>query len=217
MFQKEVYIMNRKLLYLIGISVVLIIILAVLLSINNNSINYNNETAKSELITKTYDEKTFSYIMKKVDSGENTIKINRFNIKPQCIRKTDCGGYAIYNLKSGKELYLFFNEEKKIIEYATVDKFISSDDILKYENGNANDILSLGRGVSITTSGTAKETLIYFLNDDKIGYVKFDNIIFTGDEKISNIEIGSNEEFLKSYKELNWQPYILPMDRYLER
>lgn len=193
---------------------ILIIAFFFVLFINNNSIRYDNKTPKNEMITRVYDEKNFSSIMKSVDSRANKIKINQLNIKPQCIRKTDCGGYAIYNLKTSKELYIFFNEEKRIIAYTTVNKFASSDEIMQYKNGNASDVLGLGSGVSITTSGTANELLIYFLCDGKVGYVRFNDIIFDGNEKIDEIMISSNDEYLEAYEVLNWQPYILPMDRY---
>ena len=84
---------------------------------------------------------------------------------------------------------------------------------MQYKNGTANDVLNLGSGVSIATSGNAKELLIYFLSDDKVGYVRFNEIVFDGNEEIEEIIIKTNEEYLEAYKVLNWQPYILPIDR----
>jgi len=194
--------------------IILIIAISIVLIVKHNSLKFDNETPKNELHTKVYNEKHFSSILKNVDSKSGNVKIHQLDIKPQCIRKTDDGGYAIYRLESGKELYIFFNEKKRIIAYTTVDNFVSSDDIIQYKNGNASDVLSLGSGISITTSGTATELLIYFLTDNKVGYVRFNEIIFDGDEEIEEIIIKTNEEYLEAYEAFNWQPYILPMDRY---
>lgn len=206
--------MKRKIKFLGYLAIVMVFSFLICSIFNSYYIRYDNKTPKNEMITRVYDEKNFSSIMKSVDSRANKIKINQLNIKPQCIRKTDCGGYAIYNLKTSKELYIFFNEEKRIIAYTTVNKFASSDEIIQYKNGKASDVLGLGSGVSITTSGTADELLIYFLCDGKVAYVRFNDIIFDGNEKIDEIMISSNDEYLEEYEALNWQPYILPMDRY---
>lgn len=208
--------MKRKIRIFSYIAIVLVVSFLIYLIFSNYRIRFDNETSKTELITKVYNDKKFSYFIdNKIDLRTKEIKINQWGIvKPQCIRKTDYGGYAIYKLKSGRELYLFFNDEKKIISYTTVNKFVSSEDFMQISGESIDDILNLGSGVAITTSGTNIKVLMYFLNDDKVGSVRFDRIVFDGKEKIEEINIESDEEYLKEFGDLKWQPYILPMDRY---
>lgn len=205
--------MKKKIQLSICLIIFLIVSAVIILIVKHSSIKFDNETPKNELITQVYNENMISNIIKIIDAKTAKVKLNQLDIKSQCIRKTDYGGYSIYNLESDNELYIFFNTKKEIITYTTVNKFVSSEEIMQYKNGTANDVLNLGSGVSIATSGNAKELRIYFLSDNKVGYVRFNELVLDGNEKIEEIIIKTNEEYLEAYKVLNWQPYILPIDR----
>lgn len=184
-------------------------------------LNYNNNKPVEQLVTKSYSYDELENIRDIIEKNSTDIFSLKKYCKPECIRKTEYGNYAVLLGRSDEKLFIFFDDDRTVTDCFLVKefKFKESYDYFKIGTSTLNDVISFDentKNISVSsfdaTVSIVKKGFVFIvyerMNTDDMTFLSspvIKSITFYDDDSYS--EIIKNEN---CYFEL---PYILPIDR----
>ena len=184
-------------------------------------LNYNNDKPVKQLVTETYSYDELENIRDIIEKSRTDIFSLKKHCKPECIRKTEYGNYAVLLGRSDEKLFIFFDDDRTVTDCFLVKEFKSKEDYdcLKIGTSTLNDVISFDentKNISVSsfdaTVSIVKQGFVFIvyerMNTDDMTFLSspvIKSITFYDDDSYS--EIIKNEN---CYFEL---PYILPIDR----
>lgn len=186
-----------------------------------SGLNYNNDKPVKQLVTETYSYDELENIRDIIEKSRTDIFSLKKHCKPECIRKTEYGNYAVLLGRSDEKLFIFFDDDRTVTDCFLVKefKFKESYDYFKIGTSTLNDVISFDentKNISVSsfdaTVSIVKQGFVFIvyerMNTDDMTFLSspvIKSITFYDDDSYS--EIIKNEN---CYFEL---PYILPIDR----
>ncbi len=198
--------------------IVLLVVLNLLPIAGCEKMKYDNTTNKESLITKEYSSFEILHLKEKIKSEE--ISFDKFQklFKVECLRKTHQGYYAILRQEDKKNVFVFFNNDFKLIDIIVAKEFLTKSE---FENISINkttesQILLLDpNAIFLPVSSTRMTAHIV---DDGMFVITYSPYVVEGeistDPTVVSIEYIKNEELLAGTNDIIYlAPVLLPIDK----
>lgn len=203
---------NKRIFFIITFVLLLVIsLLSFFIYTNhNNPYKYDNNTPISQVKNQQYTEKKIKKLEEDVFSGNITVRQFIRKYKPQCIRKTFQGYYAVLIQENNLMCFVFWDNKDNIYNIYKTNGFVSHDMLqnsVEIGKSNINDIAS--NGTDFCYYPISKMLLTGHICSDGVLIIEYDNNSVSNSIKFfSNEELDTSDDYL-----LQLTPYILPMDK----
>lgn len=204
---------QNKQIFLIRTFVLLLVVsvLSIFIYTNHNRpYKYDNNTPISQVENQQYTEKEIKKLEENIFSGNITVRQFIRKYKPQCIRKTFQGYYAVLIQDNNLMCFVFWDNEDNIYNIYKTNGFVSHDMLqnsVEIGKSNINDITS--NGADFCYYPISKMLLTGHICSDGVLIIEYDNNSVSNSIKFfSNEELDTSDDYL-----LQLTPYILPIDK----
>lgn len=221
--------MKKKTLWIIAVFFVLLGVGFLVREIS--LVRYDNDKKFSESVNVTYSEAEIAELKeeleysKRISAKKYSYYQFRLNFKPQCVRKTFQGYYVILQQDDGKQVFVFFNKQRKLEDILVVEKFLKKVDFDFVEIGETketdireftSDIIEPPYSATVLTATAhilQDGLLVIWYTDrmemsDMLETFRVRKVEFFSNDFLEDPTLPLNDE--KSYFKI---PYILPIDK----
>lgn len=203
---------NKQIFLIITFVLLLVVsVLSIFIYTNHNrTYKYDNNTPISQVENQQYTEKEIKKLEENIFSGNITVRQFIRKYKPQCIRKTFQGYYAVLIQDNNLMCFVFWDNEDNIYNIYKTNGFVSHDmlqNFIEIGKSNINDITR--NGTDFCYYPISKMLLTGHICSDGVLIIEYDNnSVSNSIEFFSNEELDTSDDYL-----LQLTPYILPMDK----
>lgn len=198
--------------YIIAISILLVIVTLSLMLYEHYICNYkyNNDISLSQIKNQQYTEQKMEKLEKDIFAGNITVRQFIRRYKPQCIRKTNRGYYAVLMQDNNIMCFIFWDNKDNIYNIYKTAVFLPHnvlENSIEIGKSSLNDITKSDNDFFYYP--ISKMAITGHICSDGVLTVKYDsNKIVQSMEFYSNEEVESSSDYL-----LQLTPYILPQDK----
>lgn len=198
--------------YIIAISILLVIVILSLMLYEHyiSNYKYNNDISLSQINNQQYTEQEMEKLEKDIFAGNITVRQFIRRYKPQCIRKTNRGYYAVLMQDNNFMCFIFWDNKYNIYNIYKTTEFLPHN---AWEN-------SIEIGKSSLNDITKSDTDFFYYPISKMaitGHICSDGVLtieYDSNKIVKSMEFYSNEEVESSGDYLlQLTPYILPQDK----
>ncbi len=184
-------------------------------------INYNSDKPVKQLVTETYSYDELENIRDIIEKNSTDIFSLKKYCKPECMRKTEYGNYAVLLGRSDEKLFIFFDDNRTVTDCFLVKEFKSKEDYdcLKIGTSTLNDVISFDentKNISVSsfdaTVSIVKQGFVFIVYER----MNTDDMTFLPSPVIKSTTFYDNNSYSEIIKNENCffeLPYILPIDR----
>lgn len=202
---------NKQIFYIIF--ALLLVVAVLLLFIYKNHTNfykYDNDTPLSYTKNQQYTEQEMKKLEEDIFTGNITVRQFVRKYKPQCIRKTNQGYYAVLMQDNNLKCFIFWDNKNNIYNIYKTSGFVSHDMLqnsVEIGKSNINDITR--NGTDFCYYPISKMLLTGHICSDGVLIIEYDsNSVSNSIKFFSNEELDTSDDYL-----LQLTPYILPLDK----
>ena len=203
---------NKRIFFIIAFVLLLVIsALSIFIYTNHTSpYKYDNNTPISQMKKQQYTEKEIKKLEEDIFSGNITVRQFIRKYKPQCIRKTFQGYYAVLIQDNNLMYFVFWDNKDNIYNIYKTNGFVSHDTLqnsVEIGKSNINDITR--NGTDFCYYPISKMLLTGHICSDGVLIIEYDsNSVSNSIKFFSNEELDTSDDYL-----LQLTPYILPLDK----
>lgn len=170
----------------------------------------DNHTDLHQVITRRYSQKKLDQLEKLVAENQLTLKSFKVNYRPQCIRETSQGEYAVLLGENEERFFVFWTKENKLYATYRTTEFLERENFSFAQSKPIilDDVLKLDKS-TISIPGAAHKYTGHILKEGVL-LLEYDNSL-----TLQKRTFVSNQDFLQQGNTayFDFVPVILEQDK----